>query len=214
MDWRNIVYNKNMTTLGKHWKVKDTSKFYGNHNGFAIGNTIWKGKKRNQSSRDKMSEALKGNTRNLGRKHTDIAKRKYSESKKGEKNPRFGVEVSILTRKKMSNSAKKGVESHFWIKDRTQLKKSDDRREDTQNIYWRREIRKRDANKCTLASEECKGRIEVHHIFDWINYPKLRYIINNGITLCAFHHPRGREKEKRMIPIFQELLSVSKNQNL
>lgn len=33
-----------------------------------------------------------------------------------------------------------------------------------------------------------------------------RYEINNGITLCHFHHPRKREKEKELSPFFQELI--------
>lgn len=73
------------------------------------------------------------------------------------------------------------------------------------------EVKKRDNWKCKLLSSNCKGRLEAHHIFNWVDYPELRYVVNNGITLCAFHHPRGREEEKRMIPIFQELLSVSKD---
>lgn len=103
----------------------------------------------------------------------------------------------------------KGSGNHRWIKDRTLLKKSDNKMDDVQYIYWSNQIKRRDNWKCKLLSKDCNGRLESHHIFNWIEYPKLRYILTNGITLCAFHHPRGREKEKRMIPIFQELLSVS-----
>jgi hypothetical protein len=73
-------------------------------------------------------------------------------------------------------------------------------------------VKKRDEWKCRLLTSDCKGRLESHHILNWIDYPELRYILTNGITLCAFHHPRKWEEEKRMIPIFQELLSVSKEQ--
>lgn len=103
--------------------------------------------------------------------------------------------------------------SPHWVNDRTKLKKSEDKMKDCSYMFWRKEVRKRDRNICRLSSSECNGRIESHHIFDWINYPELRYIINNGITLCAFHHPRGREEEKRMIPVLQELLSVSEDIN-
>lgn len=88
-------------------------------------------------------------------------------------------------------------------------KKSENKMNDSFYVRWSREVKDRDGWKCKLLSSECKGRLESHHIFDWINYHELRYILTNGITLCAFHHPRGREKEKRMVPIFQELLSVS-----
>ena len=42
-------------------------------------------------------------------------------------------------------------------------------------------------------------------------WPELRYDINNGITLCHFHHPIVREEEKRLIPTYKELVSVSKD---
>ena len=121
---------------------------------------------------------------------------------------RKGIKKSEETKKKIGLGSK-GEKSYRWIKDRSKLKKSENKQDDIQYMYWRKEVRKRDYNKCRLSNDKCNGRIETHHIFDWINYPELRYIINNGITLCAFHHPYGREKEKRMIPIFQELLSVS-----
>ena len=71
----------------------------------------------------------------------------------------------------------------------------------------------RDNFKCKIADQNCKGRIEAHHILGWTAYPELRYQLNNGITLCHAHHPRKRAEEKRLIPTFNELLglvSVSK----
>lgn len=102
-----------------------------------------------------------------------------------------------------------GENHRRYKKDRTQLAKNEKKHLDVRYKDWRKEVRKRDRNECRLSNKECSGRLETHHIYNWVDYPELRYIINNGITLCAFHHPRGREEEKRMIPIFQELLSVS-----
>lgn len=125
----------------------------------------------------------------LGKKFTQDVRRKMSESRKGKYT---------------------GKNSPFWIKDRTKLKKSERRDRDVQYIYWRKEIKNRDEWKCRLSSDVCKGQLEAHHIFNWTDYPELRYVLTNGITLCHSHHPRKWEEEKRMIPIFQELLSVSK----
>jgi len=36
------------------------------------------------------------------------------------------------------------------------------------------------------------------------------FTIKNGITLCHAHHPRKRAEEKRLEPLFKELVSVSK----
>lgn len=75
---------------------------------------------------------------------------------------------------------------------------------------WRKSVFERDNYTCKLKSLECISKIEAHHIYRWADYPELRYIINNGITLCKFHHPLKKSEEKRMIPIFQELL-LTKN---
>lgn len=156
-----------------------------------------KGKKQSQDHKDKIGKA---NTILMVKKWKDKNYRNHmSEIHKGKKGFWKGKKNPHIT----------GENNPRWIKDRTQLKKSENKINDSAYIVWRKEIRKRDKNICRLLSTECKGRLETHHIFDWINYPQLRYITTNGITLCAFHHPYGREEEKRMIPILQELLSVS-----
>lgn len=99
--------------------------------------------------------------------------------------------------------------SYHWIKDRTQLKKQN-RRNDPAYFEWRKQVWLRDNFKCKLANPECNGKIEAHHILGWSNNPKLRYQISNGITLRHAHHPRKRAEEKRLIPVFNELVSVSK----
>jgi len=156
-----------------------------------------------------------------GEKATDEMKKKFSDAAKkagtgkwgkGKKRPLFSKEWinNLSISHKGQNSGKNSV---HWIKDRTQLKKSERKDKDVQYIYWAKEVKNRDNWKCRLLSSDCKGRLESHHIFKWKDYPELRYVITNGITLCQFHHPRKCEEEKRMIPIFQELLSVSKELN-
>lgn len=103
-----------------------------------------------------------------------------------------------------------GENSATWIKDRTKLKKSEKKHLDVQYKYWMLEVKKRDKWGCRLKSKDCSGRLESHHILPWRDYPELRYIINNGITLCHAHHPIKRAEEKRLEPIFMELVSVSK----
>lgn len=75
---------------------------------------------------------------------------------------------------------------------------------------WRAEVYKRDKFTCRIADNNCDGRIEAHHILAWSTHPELRYQVNNGIILCHAHHPRARAEEKRLIPTFMELVSVSK----
>lgn len=75
---------------------------------------------------------------------------------------------------------------------------------------WRMSIFKRDNYKCRIADENCKGCLEAHHILPWRDFTKLRYQINNGITLCHFHHPRKRSEETKLSPYFQELVAEIK----
>lgn len=99
-----------------------------------------------------------------------------------------------------------GQNSYHWIIDRSKVSRN--RRGDAGYMEWARAVKKRDKS-CKLKDENCDGRIESHHILGWIDYPELRYKINNGIALCHAHHPRKRAEEKRLVPQFQELVSVS-----
>ena len=79
---------------------------------------------------------------------------------------------------------------------------------------WRTAVFKRDSYKCKMNNEKCKGQLQAHHILPWRDFEELRYEINNGITLCQAHHPRKRAEEKRLVPVFSELMSVSNIQLL
>lgn len=112
--------------------------------------------------------------------------------------------LSQETKDKMSKS--KLGNKHNYKEDRTTLKKSEDRRLDYCYKDWVKLVKNRDGFICALKSVECNNKLEAHHIFSWRDYPELRYIVTNGITLCRFHHPRKHTEEIRMIPIFQELI--------
>lgn len=104
----------------------------------------------------------------------------------------------------------RGERNPNWIPDRTKLKRArDGRREsDSAGHDWSLSIKKRDNWECQITNEECSGKVESHHILNWIDYPGLRYELKNGITLCHFHHPRGRKSEERLQNLFQELVEI------
>lgn len=141
--------------------------------------------------------------RNKGYKHSLEAKQKMSLSRLGDNNHFHNKIHSIDSRKKMSESRKKflkesGQKPWNYIEDRSKLAKRQIRN-DSAYIEWRSSVLKRDNWKCQLANEKCEGKIVVHHIFPWHQFPTLRYKLANGITLCHIHHPRKRDEEKRMI---------------
>lgn len=97
-----------------------------------------------------------------------------------------------------------------WIKDRSKIIGRHNRKvHDPDYKKWSKQCRDRDNYKCKISNSDCCGKIEVHHILSWKDYPELRYEVNNGITLCHFHHPRKRIDEERLSPFFQELIIKS-----
>ena len=105
---------------------------------------------------------------------------------------------------------RKGEKHGNYIKDRTKLVTSEKKHLDTKYREWMFSVKKRDGWKCRIINADCKGRLESHHILNWKEYPELRYEINNGITLCHAHHPRGRKNEARLSPYFKKLVAEGK----
>ncbi len=85
---------------------------------------------------------------------------------------------------------KEGKNCNFWKHGKSKLNKT--KRRIAMQTYkyrkWRRQVFERDDYTC----QRCKGGkssyIEAHHIKSWEKYPKLRYKVFNGITLCPFCH--------------------------
>lgn len=101
----------------------------------------------------------------------------------------------------------KGVRNHNWVSDRNKLVKNEKKHLDGRYREWMRAVKNRDGWKCKISNNDCSGRLEAHHILNWRNHPELRYEVNNGITLCHFHHPLKINDEMRLVPIFRELIN-------
>ena len=71
---------------------------------------------------------------------------------------------------------------------------------------WKSAVHRRDEYMCRIGNKDCEGILEAHHILRWSEYPELRYEVNNGITLCEYHHPIKRDEEKKLVPVFRELI--------
>lgn len=161
-----------------------------------------------------------------GYKPTDEHLRKLSEShmghipwNKGKKMPE-SVIIALKNRKgskviwseDRKNRFKErmsGERNPRWVTDRNQIDLNKRRNWSKECINWRESVYRRDNYRCKIGSPDCITTIQAHHILGWKLYPELRFEINNGITLCLVHHPRKRTEEKRLAPVFQELVSVS-----
>lgn len=116
-----------------------------------------------------------------------------------------GVQTHSTETKEKIRMAHLGEKNYQWIKDRTKIKKQHERN-NPNDKQWKYAVYKRDSFKCKMLNEDCNGRLEAHHILPWRDYPELRTEVNNGITLCKYHHPRKKEDEQRLTPYFKSLL--------
>jgi 5-methylcytosine-specific restriction endonuclease McrA len=79
--------------------------------------------------------------------------------------------------------------------------------EDQQYTQWRKQVRRRDHNRCRMPGCGCKLKLQVHHIRPWSTSPSLRYEVSNGITLCKQCHSEVTRHEHVYIKLFEELVT-------
>jgi hypothetical protein len=72
---------------------------------------------------------------------------------------------------------------------------------------WRLAVYRRDGYKCQWPGCRTKKRkLNAHHVHKWAKFPSLRYVVENGITLCSLHHKLVTGKEDNYILMFSEIL--------
>ena len=139
---------------------------------------------------------------NKGQKRTPEVRKKMSSIKMGTKQTPETI-AKIVARQTGSNN-------YRWIEDRTKLVKSEKKHLDGRYREWMKAVKNRDNWTCRIADNNCNGRLEAHHILRWSKHPELRYEVNNGISLCHFHHPLEINDEVRLSPYFMELVNQAK----
>lgn len=72
---------------------------------------------------------------------------------------------------------------------------------------WRQQVYKRDNFKCRWPNCQNNKKLNAHHIKTWANYPGLRFNVNNGITLCKYHHKFIHGMEEIYEAIFLKILA-------
>lgn len=116
-------------------------------------------------------------------KQSDEAKKKIAKSSKGRK-PMLGKTHSEKT-KLLFSKTRIGAGNGNWKGGITfnsrKFRKSREYQE------WRKEILRRDNNSCQYQNCGIKTNI-VHHIKPAKDYPDLRIVESNGMTICDKHH--------------------------
>lgn len=126
-----------------------------------------KGKKMSIESRAKMSAAakLRGSNR-TGSKHTKETRRKISEITK-ERTPRG--------------------EAHYAWKNGAKKRLLNDRRK-AEYYVWRDAVFARDKYTCQKCKDAQGGNLRAHHIMPFSTHKDLRFVVENGLTLCHTCH--------------------------
>jgi len=77
---------------------------------------------------------------------------------------------------------------------------------------WREEVLKRDNFKCCVCGKlGKKNNNHVHHIIPR-KFKEYKFEVNNGITLCYYHHKVGKESPHMNAIWFAEWLKKNKKE--
>ena len=118
---------------------------------------------------------------------------------------------SAETRKKMSDM-RKGLhagDKHPNWKGGYYNSERDNYYESAESRLWRKSVYQRDNHTCQICDTR-GGKINAHHILDWVKFEELRHNTSNGITLCVPCHRVIHSKLFKGQPVIQKIL-MSKN---
>ena len=82
---------------------------------------------------------------------------------------------------------------------------------DPQYKLWRKNVYKRDHYTCQWPGCSNKKKLNAHHIKTWSDYPALRFNVDNGITLCYYHHKAIKNLESIYEAIFFKIIAQKKH---
>lgn len=114
---------------------------------------------------------------NKGLKLNDSIRNKISESLKGRKITSEQKEKQIKTLEKYRTSTKR----KSWIYN-----------------DWAKKVKERDKFTCQHCGIKDKDKLQSHHIIPWEDSEELRFIVENGLTLCRSCHTK---EDRRIKPI-------------
>lgn len=77
-------------------------------------------------------------------------------------------------------------------------------------ISWRKKVYERDNYTCQWPYCSAHKQLNAHHIKNWADFPGLRFIVDNGITLCRSHHNQIKNMEEAYASTFMRIVANKK----
>ena len=162
-------YNCSAWTVCKYLKLLNIKK--------RKKNAYRTGTKHSEETKRKMAEAIRG------RKSSKETRRKVSLAGIGRKWTESQRDKFIKTFK--ANKSNRGKIPWNWqgkSSVNTRLRKS------AQYKEWRLAVYQRDGFKCVGCGDNRGGNLQAHHKLSFAKYPKERFNVGNGVTLCNECH--------------------------
>ena len=150
-----------------------------------------KGRKFSKSHKEKLAKKKRGifgkKANAYGHKLSKISKEKIAKKKRGKR-------VSIATEFKKGDKRITGPNNPKWKGGICQK----ENRRTHENTKWSRAVLKRDNYICQICGyqKSKKKDLVAHHIFSYKLFPKSRFFISNGITLCRMCHFKVHNSNK------------------
>lgn len=168
---------------GKHHSKKTKNKI----RKALKGNINARGTHHSEETRDKIRKALKGNTNGKGSKGKHYPQK--SKTLIGNKY-NLGSYRTEETKLKMKK-ANEGNKNPNWKGGRSLINPII--RFSSEYTLWRKTIFSRDNFTC-VKCRQSGGKLNAHHINNFAEFPELRFIAENGITLCKKCHDNFHKK--------------------
>jgi len=132
----------------------------------------------------------------LGKTHSEENKKKFSEYAKSRKPPMQGRKHTLESRKKMSESSRladrTGEKCHLYKDGKTAERRGI--RFSSEYKRWRFDVFVRDSFACQHCGDAKGGNLCAHHIKPFADFPDLRLVLENGLTLCKKCHKKVHAK--------------------
>lgn len=74
---------------------------------------------------------------------------------------------------------------------------------------WRLAVKRRDRFRCRMPGCKSRKRLHAHHIKRWADFPTLRYVVSNGITLCDVCHKKVFGNEQVYESVFATIVNAA-----